>query len=74
MHGLGGALGSPAGVAVSRIYHIAILLMGSLLTDVQRVGRGLALCLLSALYAILLTAAVAVPFRTAVRKRLAETR
>jgi len=39
--------------------------------DMASVGRGLATCLLSALYAVLLIAVVGVPFRTAIRKRLA---
>ena len=47
---------------------VALLL---LISDLATVRRGIALCLISGLYAVVLIALVAVPFRTAVRRRLA---
>jgi flagellar motor component MotA len=57
----GGAIGVMTGI-------VAILVS---VKDVESAGRGFALCLLAALYAVLLVVLVAVPFRTAIRKRLA---
>ena len=57
----GGGIGVTTGV-------VAMLLV---LQDVASIGRGLALCLISALYAVLLIALVVVPFRTAIKRRLA---
>jgi len=57
----GGAIGVLTGV-------VAMLVA---LQDKASVGRGLALGLLSVLYAVLLIEVVGVPFRTAIRKRLA---
>ncbi len=63
----GGALGVSVGL-------VAILGFAGLGSNVEAVGKGLAVCLLSAVYAIVLIAVVAVPFRAAVRKRLAQDR
>lgn len=60
----GGALGVTIGL-------VAILGFAGIVGDVGAVGRGLAVCLLSAVYAVVLIAVVAVPFRAAVCKRLA---
>jgi flagellar motor component MotA len=57
----GGAVGVTIGI-------VAILVS---IKDAESAGRGFALCLLAALYAVLLIAVVAVPCRTAIRKRLA---
>jgi len=57
----GGAIGALTGV-VEMLCRIG---------DKASIGRGLAMCLLSALYAGILIAVVGVPFRTAIRKRLA---
>ena len=61
----GGALGVTVGLVV-------VLGYAGLGNDVAAVGKGLALCLLSAVYAIALICLVAIPFRAAVRKRLAQ--
>jgi hypothetical protein len=60
----GGVLGVTIGM-------VAVLGFAPVRRDLESVGLGLALCLLAAVYAVVLIAMVAVPFRTAVRKRLA---
>jgi len=51
---------------------IGIVTMLTLLLDVAKFGQGLAILLLTVFYAVLLMLVLAIPFRTAVERRLAE--
>lgn len=54
-------------------FFTGLIAMLAMLGDPDHIGSGMALALITVLYALILTMAIALPFRTGLEKKLAET-